>query len=153
MLMRRALATLGVALLAGGAPASALAASTTSTASSATPQIPGTTSPFSPGVPVAPATVPTTTNPVVTGTTTGSGDSGLTGSGAILVAGGAVVILAGISYFIWRDARRHAPVKAASAGSAGSGSESDARRGSKPPVKSRKLSPAERKRRKRGRAR
>jgi hypothetical protein len=58
---------------------------------------------------------------------------------------GAIVILAGISFFIWRDARRRAPVKpgvvAATAG------------GSKPRRGSRKLSPAERRRRKRGRAR
>jgi hypothetical protein len=63
---------------------------------------------------------------------------------------GAVVVLVGISLFIWRDARRRAPVKAT-----GGGSEIDGRGapGSKARTKPRKLSPAERRRRKRGRAR
>jgi hypothetical protein len=69
----------------------------------------------------------------------------VSGGGIAAIAVGAIVILAGISFFIWRDARRRAPVKqgvvAATAG------------GSKPRPKSRKLSPAERRRRKRGRAR
>jgi hypothetical protein len=60
---------------------------------------------------------------------------------------GAIVVLGGIAFFIWRDARRRAPVKAGAVGTDGRG-----RTGSKPPPKPRKLSPAERKRRKRGRA-
>jgi hypothetical protein len=56
------------------------------------------------------------------------------------------VVLAGISFFIWRDARRRAPQRG------GEGYEIR-RSGSKPPPKPRKLSAAERKRRKRGRAR
>jgi hypothetical protein len=63
------------------------------------------------------------------------------------IALGAVAVLGGIAYFIWRDARRRAPVKS-SALPIGS-----PRTGTKPKPKPRKLSPAERKRRKRGRAR
>jgi hypothetical protein len=60
-----------------------------------------------------------------------------------------VVLLAAISFFIWRDARRRAPVR-----SGGGELGLDGRRaGSKPKPKSRKPSPAERRRRKRGRAR
>jgi hypothetical protein len=57
-----------------------------------------------------------------------------------------VVVLGGIALFIWRDARRRAPQRG------GEGYEIR-RSGSKRPPKQRKLSPAERKRRKRGRAR
>jgi hypothetical protein len=60
---------------------------------------------------------------------------------------GAVIVLGGIAYYIWRDARRRAPARTADA-LGGTGR----RAGSKPPPKPRKLSPAERKRRKRGRA-
>jgi hypothetical protein len=70
----------------------------------------------------------------------------LSGSSALFIAIGAIVLLGGISFFIWRDARRRAPVRG------GEGFEIR-RSGSKPPPKQRKLSPAERKRRKRGRAR
>jgi hypothetical protein len=70
-------------------------------------------------------------------------------SSAILaIAIGAVVVLMGISFYIWRDARRRAPVKSI----AWDGGEGR-RAGSKAPPKPRKLSAAERKRRKRGRAR
>jgi hypothetical protein len=66
------------------------------------------------------------------------------------VAAGAVALLAGISFFIWRDARKRAPRRARpGAVAAGAGG----RTGSKPRPKTRKPSPAERRRRKRGRAR
>ena len=83
-------------------------------------------------------------------TTTSSSDSGLNGTSAIAIAIGALVVLGGISFFIWRDARKRAPVRRAAAAIAGDGR---ARAGSKARPKPRKLSPAERKRRKRGRAR
>ena len=66
-----------------------------------------------------------------------------------MIVVGAIVVLGGIAVFIWRDARRRAPVRAAEAGVGGTGR----RTGSKPPPKPRKLSAAERKRRKRGKAR
>jgi hypothetical protein len=110
----------------------------------------GPSNPLAPGLPVPTGPAPTTsTPPIVAPTTTSStsGGSGLSGSAAIIIALGALALIGGISYFIWRDARRRAPVRHAHA-TAGVG----ARGGSKRPIKSRKLSPAERRRRKRGRA-
>lgn len=94
---------------------------------------------------VSTASTPTQT---VAPVTTGSSGSGLGGNSALVIAIGALIVLGGISMFIWRDARRRAPVKAGSAGYDGR-----SRAGSKQPPKPRKLSPAERRRRKRGRAR
>ena len=124
-------------------PAGALAASP------GNPQLPSIASPFSPGIPPSQAQQPTTTTaaPVIT-TTTPSGGA-LSGSSAVAIGVGALVVLAAISLFIWRDARRRAPVRQrAAALAAGDGG----RTGSKPRAKPRKLSPAERRRRKRGRA-
>jgi hypothetical protein len=111
------------------------------------------TSPFTPGIPQNQATVSTTTTApptVSTATSSSSGGSGLSGSSAIVIGVGALALIAAISLFIWRDARRRAPVRhrtaAATAGEGG-------RPGSKSRQKPRKLSPAERRRRKRGRAR
>jgi hypothetical protein len=58
-------------------------------------------------------------------------------------------VLGGISFYIWRDARRRAPARTRGVAAVGEGR----RVGSKQRAKPRKLSPAERKRRKRGRAR
>jgi hypothetical protein len=140
------------------APSAALAAGAAkkahpSTAASAT-QSPGgvgvTSNPLS-GFPAPPIATSTGSTPTVVpnASTSASGDSSLSGSSAIAIALGAVVVLAGISFFIWRDARRRAPVRAGGE----PGSEGRNRTGSKPPPKPRKLSAAERKRRKRGRAR
>jgi len=111
-----------------------------------------TTNPLSGGVsPLSP--IPTTTTPtaVVTNTSTaGSGSSSLSSSSALVIVVGAAIVLGGIAFFIWRDARRRAPVR----GRGGEATLGDGRRtGSKPPPKPRKLSPAERRRRKRGKAR
>jgi hypothetical protein len=85
----------------------------------------------------------------VVATTSTTGSSGLSGSAAIGIAIGAFLVLGGISVFIWRDARRRAPVRhGAAAATAGAGS-----RATKPKPKPRKLSPAEKRRRKRGKAR
>lgn len=108
-----------------------------------------TTNPFSPGLPVTPAptpTAPTTTVPTTTTTSTSGG--GLSGGDAVAIAVGAIVLIAGISLYIWRDARRRAPVRHHMASA-----EEGGRSGSKARPKPRKLSPAERRRRKRGRAR
>jgi len=110
------------------------------------------TNPLSPLEP-SPTPAPTTTAaapPVITSTQTQtSGSSSLSGTNAILIAIGALVLIGGISFFIWYDARRRAPIRhRAAAATAGDGS----RPGSKTKPKTRKLSPAERKRRKRGRA-
>jgi hypothetical protein len=151
---------LGVLL---GLPAAALAAGGGKKHSAtATTAAPTATAPVSPspsgggslgGGLTAPGAVPTTTTatPTVISTATAStsGSSGLSGNSAIAIAVGAFVVLGGISYFIWRDARRRAPVAARAA------AERDRPNvpGSRAPPKARKLSAAERKRRKRGRAR
>jgi hypothetical protein len=112
----------------------------------------GPVSPFAPGLPASPAPTPTATTPTVINpsTTAAPGDSGLSGGATVGIAIGAIVLLVGISFFIWRDARRRAPVKHHAAhADAGVG----ARSGSKRQPKPRKLSPAERRRRRRGRAR
>jgi predicted PurR-regulated permease PerM len=94
------------------------------------------------------ATTPTQTAPAIANSTTNSaGSSSLSGNSAIVIAVGALVVLGLISFFIWRDARRRAPV------TSGAGGFDVKRSGSKAPPKPRKLSPAERRRRKRGRAR
>jgi len=144
---RRRLCSAGLAallLLGIGCPA-ALGATT----------IPGaptsTTSPLSPGIPASPAPPTTSAPPTIVSpsSTTSSGSSSISSNSVLIIAVGAVVVLAGISFFIWRDARRRAPVKAG-----GGDLGLDGRRaGSKAPPKSRKLSQAEKRRRKRGRAR
>jgi hypothetical protein len=107
--------------------------------------------PLSPGLPQEQPSIPTTTAPPVVAptTTTTPGASGLSAGSAFAIGIGAIVILAGISFFIWRDARRRAPVRQRALAATAGG----ARAGSKPKPKPRKLSPAERRRRKRGRAR
>jgi hypothetical protein len=111
----------------------------------------GPGNPLSPALPQEQATIPTTTtSPPPVLTTSASGASSLSGSGIAAIAVGALAILGGISVYIWRDARRRAPVRqSAAAAAAGAGG----RPGSKPKAKPRKLSAAERRRRKRGRAR
>lgn len=110
------------------------------------------TNPLQPGFPQPSVSVPTTTTatPTATASSTSSGaGSGFTGSSALIIAIGAIVVLGGISLFIWRDARRRAPVRHHAEGDSATGRRS----GSKPRAKPRKPSPAERRRRKRGRAR
>jgi hypothetical protein len=111
-----------------------------------------TTSPLSPGFPQPSVSIPTSTTatPTIQTTATAGSGSGFTGSSAIIIAVGAIVVLGGISLYIWRDARRRAP----------KGHRLNApidaegkRAGSKARQKPRKLSQAEKRRRKRGRAR
>jgi hypothetical protein len=109
------------------------------------------TSPLSPGLPAAPVQTQTAPTPALSiPSTSSSNDNGLSGSGAIAIATGGVVVLGGISLFIWRDARRRAPVRHRSAVAT---ADAGGRAGSKTRGKPRKLSAAERRRRKRGRAR
>jgi hypothetical protein len=131
-------------------PSMALAASPSSNPVIAPPQ---STNPLSPGFPQPsvsiPSTTPTVAPTISTAPTAGSG-SAFSGSSAVIIAIGALVVLGGISFFIWRDARRRAPTRVRpAAATAGEGR----RQGSKTRTKPRKLSPAERRRRKRGRAR
>jgi hypothetical protein len=115
-------------------------------------QTPGT-NPLGPGFPQQSVSTATTTTapPTISTSTTAGTSSGLTGSSAIIIAIGAIVVLGGISFYIWRDARRRAPVRHR-AGHPAPFPE-DRRSGTKPKAKPRKLSPGERRRRKRGRAR
>ena len=111
------------------------------------------TNPLSPGFPQPSVPTPTTSTtvvPTVQSTTTAGSGSGFSGSSTIIIAIGALVVLGGISFFIWRDARRRAPTRTRTAVA---GIDEGRRQGSKQRPKSRKLSQAERKRRKRGRAR
>jgi hypothetical protein len=116
----------------------------------AAPALAAGTNPLSPGFPQQSVPVPTTTTaaPTITTTATAGSGSGFSGTSAIFIAVGAIVVLGGISFYIWRDARRRAPVRAHAATI-----DEGRRSGSKQRAKPRKLSPAERKRRKRGRAR
>jgi hypothetical protein len=127
-------------------PTATAAATSPATATTAT------SNPLTGGVnPVAPVPTTTSTTPTVvsTNSTGTAGSSSLSTGSALAIVVGAVVLIGGISYFIWHDARRRAPVRARS----GDALAGDSRRaGSKPPAKPRKLSPAERRRRKRGRA-
>ncbi|HTX30308.1 MAG TPA: hypothetical protein VMD09_02935 [Solirubrobacteraceae bacterium] len=110
-----------------------------------------TANPFAPGLPSAPATTPTASTPtVLTATTASTSGGSLGGGGVVAIAIGALVLLGGISFFIWHDARRRAPVRH---GMAHAGGGEFGHSGSKARAKPRKLSPAERRRRKRGRAR
>jgi hypothetical protein len=142
--VRRA-GVISILLVALASPAAALAQS-----DSGSPiNIPGSTSPFSPGLPQSTPSVTTTSTPTATSTST-STNSGLSGTGIAAIAVGALLVLGGVSFFIWYDARRRAPVRRAAA--AYGGVDGRGRAGSKPKPKPRKLSPAERRRRKRGRA-
>jgi hypothetical protein len=136
-----------LAAAALGGPAVALAQSGSSSPLSG---VGGSTSPFSPGLPQSTPSIPTTSAATTTSTST-STDSGLTGGGIAAIAIGAIVVIGGISFFIWYDSRRRAPVRRLSA--AYGAVDGGRRAGSKAKPKSRKPSPAERRRRKRGRAR
>jgi len=108
--------------------------------------------PLAPGFPQPSVSTQTTTTAPLTAQTTATagGGSGFSGSSAILIAIGAIVVLGGISFFIWRDARRHAPKGHRLTAPI----DAEGRRaGSKPRPRPRKLSPAEKRRRKRGKAR
>ena len=101
-------------------------------------------SPFNNQAPVAPTT---TTTPTVTTATTSTSGGTLSGTDGVAIGIGAVLVLGGISFFIWRDARRRAPVRQRATAVAAGGP------GARQRTKGRKLSPAERRRRKRGKAR
>lgn len=129
-----------------GTSAPALAAGSTPT--------PSASNPFAPGIPQPTASVPSTAAPSITtvGSTSAGNGSAFSGGGIAAIAVGALVILGGIAFFIWYDARKRAPVRARAVAGAG-GLPGSGKAGSKQRAKPRKLSPAERRRRKRGRAR
>jgi hypothetical protein len=141
--LRRASLVLLTILVAAASPAVAIAASNTGTVG-----LPGSTSPFSPGLPQGATT--TTTSSTTASSTSSSTNNGLSGAGIAAIAAGALLLIGGISFYIWWDARRKAPVRPGTDPYAIDGGR---RAGSKAKPKARKLSAAERKRRKRGRAR
>ncbi|MDQ6778387.1 MAG: hypothetical protein M3071_19695, partial [Actinomycetota bacterium] len=104
------------ALACALAPAAALAGSATNPLNTPLPVIPTPT-----------ATTPAATLPVTT--TASSGGGSFNGRDAILVAAGAFALLAGISFFIWRDARRRAPHRGRAVAAT---ADSGGRAGSKP---------------------
>ncbi|MDQ6817979.1 MAG: hypothetical protein M3018_11335 [Actinomycetota bacterium] len=106
------------------------------------------TNPFAPFPQTSTPTAAQPTLPTPLTTTNASSGANLGAGAAIVIGVGALVVLGGISFFIWHDARRRAPVRSRAATATAGG-----RPGSKPRDKPRKLSPAERRRRKRGRAR
>ena len=112
-----------------------------------------TSNPLSPGFPQPSVSIPTpstTAAPTISTRATAGSGSAFSGSSALVIAIGAVVVLGGISYFIWRDARKHAPKGHRLVAPI----DAEGRRaGSKARPKPRKLSAAEKRRRKRGRAR
>ena len=154
---RAAALLLAVCLALGGGVCLALGASAALAAgtSSTTAVTPPASNPFTPGIPQSSATTPATqTTPTIQtiSTSTSGTDSGFSGGGIVAIAIGALVILGGIAFFIWYDARKRAPVRARAV-AGGPGMPGTAKPGSKRAPKPRKLSPAERRRRKRGRAR
>ena len=106
-------------------------------------------SPLTPFSNQAPTPTVTTTTAPVTATTASTSGGGLSGTDGVAIGIGAMLVLGGISFFIWRDARKRAPVRHRAAAAAAGGEQGPRQR----PQKSRKLSQAERRRRKRGKAR
>ncbi len=109
--------------------------------------------PLSPGFPQPSVSIPTTSTtaaPTITTNPTAGSGSAFSGSSAIIIGIGALVVLGGIAFYIWRDARRRAPKGHRLVAPI----DAEGRRaGSKARPKQRKLSAAEKRRRKRGRAR
>jgi hypothetical protein len=150
------------AIAVGVTPALAAASSTTTpTTASSTTTTPTTASTAS--TPASSAVTPpafglgnaqnnelstpqTTSTPVVTTSSTGSG--GLSGTDAVIIGLVVLALLVAISVYVLRDAR----ARTAKDPDVSDDPFADKRKGSKAPPKSRKLKPAERKRRKRGRA-
>jgi hypothetical protein len=126
---------------AAGAPASTAAPTTTAPA---TPLSVYGGSPL-PSDLATPA--PVKPKPKVPSSNSGVGGLGPVTSAFIFVV--ALLLIGGIGWLIMRDARRRAPQRHAAFATA----EGSSRGGAKARPKQRKLSPAERKRRKRGRAR
>lgn len=108
--------------------------------------------PLTPGFPQPSVSTPTTTTaaPTIQTTATAGSGSAFGGSSAVIIAIGAIVVLGGIALFIWRDARKRAPRGHRLTAPIDAEGK---RAGSKPRAKPRKLSAAEKRRRKRGRAR
>jgi hypothetical protein len=137
----------------GGAKASSKSGSNSSGGQAATVPSPGS-GPLSPGLSTPGTPTPTTATQTQTqsavATTTTSGGGGSIGQTSILgIVIGAVVVIGGVCFYIFRDAGRRTAARGRRADAAAPSEKSVP--GSKR-VKPRKLSAQERKRRKRGRA-
>jgi hypothetical protein len=108
-------------------------------------QLTTSSNPFSGGltVPGETATTPTTT--AVVDTSTSGAGGGFSGTSAIAIAVAAFVVIVGIAAALFRDARRRT-------GGSRHAKPEERVPGSRRPPKARKLRPAERRRRKRGRS-
>jgi hypothetical protein len=169
--MRRPFAlVLTIACLAFGAtagiaaPTALAASSATSTAASATAagtstssilsQSENPSSNFGLGNAEANATSQSTTTTANTATVAATSSSGgLSGFDAILIGLIVVLVLVGISFWVWYDARSNVAQLRHGGGTAGDSMFARSHPGSKAPPKPRKPKAAERRRRKRGRAR
>ncbi len=150
-------ASLACGCTAGASAPAALAAGSPgvtvgSTALTATTPLSGASSPGQPSFGVTSGGAATTPQiqTIVPSTTTSSTTGGLSTLDAVVIAIVAVLLLGGIAFWIWYDAR-HAARSAGQGGDPLFGQRAHA--GSKAPRRPRKHKPAERRRRKRGRAR
>jgi len=142
------------ALLVGTGTAFAAAGSGTATAGSGSSGSGSGGGALSPGVtaPGTPATTPQTQTQTATSpttTTSASGGGSLGQSSIIGIVVGSVIVIGGVTFYIFRDAGRRAPSRRRRA-DAGPSTERPVPGSQR--VKPRKLSPQERRRRKRGRA-
>ncbi len=94
-------------------------------------------------------TTPATSTTPAPVTTTSSSSGSLSSLDAVIIAIVVALLLGGVCFYIWHDARGHA----SRVGREDPLFGQRAHAGSKAPRKQRKLTPAERKRRRRGRAR
>jgi hypothetical protein len=143
---------------AAGTSTSAAASSTTAagaSTSSAVSQASNPTANFGLGNAESNATSQTNTSAAnnTSSATSTSGSGGLSGFDAVLIGVIVVLVLVGISFWVWYDARSNVAQLRHGGGAASDPMFSRSHPGSKAAAKPRKPKPAERKRRKRGRAR
>jgi len=152
--MRRLLAlSLLISSLACGCAAGLAAPAALASGSGGASAAPTTTQPsFNLNNAGAAAALQTTTEPASSGTTTTSSSGGLSTGDAVIIAVVAAVLLGGIAILVRNDARKHL-AQVAHGGHDDPLAGQRAHAGSKAQRKPRKLTPAERRRRKRGRAR
>jgi hypothetical protein len=149
--MRRLLAlSLLITSLACGCAAGLAAPAALAAGSSGTPTTPATDPNFGLSSGGAATTPQVTTTPAAATSTT-STSGGLSSLDGIVIGAVVLLLLGGVASWIWYDSRGHATRVGHGRDDAMFGQRAHA--GSKTPHKPRKLAPAERKRRKRGRAR
>lgn len=117
---------------------------------------PSGSGPLSPGLSAPGTPTPTTATQTQTqatsATTTAGGGGSLSSTSVFGIAIGAVIVIGGVCVYIFRDAGRRAAVRGRRSDAGAGGSNAQTRVPGSKRVKPRKLSPQERRRRKRGRA-